>query len=73
MKTQHDVKSYMYAYGYKNLIQAAETLPPQLAGLSHLPCKSCSGCTVQCTMGFDVRGKILDIARIKEIPEDFLV
>lgn len=66
------MRGYMYAYGYKNLGLAAETLHPQLAGRSHLACKNCAGCTVQCTMGFDVRGKILDVARIKEIPEDFL-
>jgi aryl-alcohol dehydrogenase-like predicted oxidoreductase len=66
------MRSFMYAYGYKNLTMAADTLPSQLPGQSRLPCKSCNGCTVQCTMGFDVRGKILDIARIKDIPGDFL-
>lgn len=66
------MRSYMYAYGYKNLTLAAETLHSQFPGLSRLPCKSCDRCTVQCTMGFDVRGKILDIVRIQDIPEDFL-
>jgi aryl-alcohol dehydrogenase-like predicted oxidoreductase len=66
------MRGYMYAYGYKNLSLAAETLQAQLAEDSHLVCKNCSGCTVKCTMGFDVRGKILDVARIKEIPGDFL-
>jgi predicted aldo/keto reductase-like oxidoreductase len=66
------MRSYMYAYGYKNPALAAETLKSEIMDLSHLPCKNCSHCGVQCTMGFDVRGKILDIARIKDIPEDFL-
>jgi len=66
------MRSFMYAYGYKNLTLAAETLHSQFQGQSPLPCKSCNPCTVQCTMGFDVRGKILDVARIKDIPGDFL-
>lgn len=65
------MRSYMYAYGYKRPALAAETL--QSLDLSKLPCGDCNSCNVQCTMGFDVRGKILDIARIQKVPQDFLV
>lgn len=65
------MRSYMYAYGYKNLMAAKETL--DFVDLSNIPCKSCDTCTVHCAMGFDVKDKILDISRIKDIPEDFLV
>jgi len=65
------MRSYMYAYGYKNPAKAKETL--QSLDLSNLPCDRCPTCHVQCTMGFDVRDKVIDIARIKHVPKDFLV
>jgi predicted aldo/keto reductase-like oxidoreductase len=65
------MRSYMYAYGYKKPALAADTL--QAMDLSTLPCNNCNTCNVQCTMGFDVRNKIMDIARIKQVPQDFLV
>lgn len=64
------MRSYMYAYGYKNLALARDTL--NALDLSNLPCTNCNPCKVKCSMGFDIREKILDIVRIKDIPEDFL-
>ena len=64
------MRSYMYAYGYRNLSLARQTMDrTDQPGLS---CKDCKECLVNCTMGFDVRGKVLDIARIREIPEDMI-
>jgi len=64
------MRSYMYAYGYRNLSQARQTMDRlDQHGLS---CKDCNKCQVNCTMGFDVREKILDISRIKEIPEEMI-
>ena len=65
------MRSYMYAYGYKNPAKAKETL--QFLDLSNLACNRCPTCHVQCTMGFDVRDKVIDIARIKHVPKEFLV
>jgi predicted aldo/keto reductase-like oxidoreductase len=65
------MRSYMYAYGYKNPAKARETL--QFLDLSNLACNRCPTCHVQCTMGFDVRDKVTDIARIKHVPKEFLV
>jgi len=65
------MRSYMYAYGYKNPAKAKETL--QSLDLSNLACNQCPTCHVQCTMGFDVRDKVIDIARIKHVPKEFLV
>ena len=59
----------MYAYGHRNLAHAQNTL--NTSGLGEFPCSKCNDCTVNCQMGFDIRTKILDIARIKDIPEDF--
>lgn len=60
------MRSYMYAYGYRNLALAAQTL--EGLRLPGFPCQDCGTCHVQCTMEFNVRNKIFDIARIKDIP-----
>ena len=64
------MRSYMYAYGYRNLEFARKTLDS--ADLSSIPCVNCSECQVNCAMGFDVRSRILDIARLQNIPEDLI-
>jgi len=40
--------------------------------LSDKPCEKCGICNVICISGFDVKNKIMDIARLKEVAEDFL-
>ncbi|NIM59405.1 MAG: oxidoreductase, partial [Candidatus Aminicenantes bacterium] len=65
------MRSYMYAYGYGNLFEARKTL--ETVNMAEIPCKSCRTCQVTCSMGFDVQKKIIDIARIKAVPEEFLV
>jgi predicted aldo/keto reductase-like oxidoreductase len=64
------MRSYMYAYGYKNTSQAFHNMAS--IDLSGKPCEKCGSCNVYCTAGFDVRNKITDIARLQEIPEEFL-
>ena len=63
------MRSYMYAYGYKNISQAWNTLAQ--ADYSG-QCADCSGCMVKCSSGFDIRKKILDISRLKDVPPDFI-
>jgi predicted aldo/keto reductase-like oxidoreductase len=65
------MRSYMYAYGYKNLVAAREAIDHE--DLDNIPCRDCKKCLVNCPMNFDIREKILDISRIKNIPEEFLV
>jgi len=43
------------------------------ANLSDVPCSNCKSCEVKCVMGFDIKNKILDIARLKNVPEEFFV
>ncbi len=64
------MRSYMYAYGYRNTGLAQETL--RCMELSSLACTECLNCNVRCSMGFDVRSKILNVARLKDIPREFL-
>ncbi|MCP4218791.1 MAG: oxidoreductase [bacterium] len=65
------MRSYMYAYGYRNPALARETL--ESVDLTALPCKDCTACGVTCPMSFNIREKVLDIARIKDVPNEFLV
>jgi predicted aldo/keto reductase-like oxidoreductase len=65
------MRSFMYAYGYKDLRYARETLG--YAKIPANPCEGCDKCNVNCTMGFDVRAKVQDIARLNNVPGEFLL
>ena len=65
------MRAYMYTYGYQHASMGQETL----ASLD-LPVDACSGCescSVQCTAGFNVAYKMQDIARLQNVPREFLV
>jgi predicted aldo/keto reductase-like oxidoreductase len=62
------MRSYMYAYGYRNL-GAAYDLVDSL-GVGQNPCAGCSTCAVKCALGFDVRDRASDIARILAAPAE---
>lgn len=64
------MRAFMYAYGYKNPGKAKETITK--VSPRDPPCGQCASCSVSCVMGFDVKTRILDIARVRSIPEDFL-
>jgi predicted aldo/keto reductase-like oxidoreductase len=64
------MRSYMYAYGYRSLASAKTALDP--LGLNEDPCAGCESCAVECSMGFDVKGKVQDIARLRYLPRDFV-
>lgn len=64
------MRSYMYAYGYRNLHHAQQTV--EMADLSGNTCNQCDECTVNCKAGFNLKSKISDIARLKDVPSDFL-
>jgi predicted aldo/keto reductase-like oxidoreductase len=65
------MRSYMYAYGYRNR-EAARELITKL----EIPaggCDTCSECAVVCRKSFSIKKKIEDIVRIKDVPQEFLV
>jgi predicted aldo/keto reductase-like oxidoreductase len=64
------MRSYMYAYGYNNLEMAKITLDS--LGSFKISCNSCSTCEVSCAMGFELKDKIQDIVRLKDVPREFL-
>jgi uncharacterized protein len=64
------MRSYMYAYGYRDLALARETM--DALNLSGSACSGCDACTVSCVQGFNIAEKIKDIDRIRTVPADFL-
>jgi predicted aldo/keto reductase-like oxidoreductase len=63
------MRSYMYAYGYRNL-QAAHELVTSLE-IPENPCGSCSSCVTRCAKGFDLPARVRDIVRLRAVPGDF--
>jgi hypothetical protein len=61
----------MYAHAYRNR-EAAQALLLEL-GLPESPCGDCGECPVLCAKGFDVRQRVQDIVRLREVPREFLV
>ena len=64
------MRSYMYAYGYRNTAQAYYNMAN--VEMSDNPCLNCGSCTIKCPSRFDIKQKITDIARLRKVPEDFL-
>ena len=64
------MRSHMYAFGHRHPGKAKQTL--RSWSPSDVPCGSCAVCGVRCARGFDVKSRALDIARILEVPTEFL-
>jgi hypothetical protein len=60
----------MYAYGYRNVRQARSTL--ESVAISGRSCSQCEVCSVTCASGFDVKDRVQDIVRLKDVPPEFL-
>lgn len=65
------MRAYMYVYDYRNLGMARDLvvslgLPIRVCG------EGCTLCPVKCSVGFNIREKIRDIVRIREIPPEFM-
>jgi len=65
------MRSYMYAYGYRNLEHAQHTLIE--ADLPDNSCRNCDECRIMCAAGFNIKERIEDISRLKKVPQEFLV
>lgn len=53
------VRSAMYADGYENRRMARSRFHSIPAAQRNIPCKDCSGCSVQCPNGVAIRGRLL--------------
>ena len=65
------MRCYMYVYGYRNVAKARETM--ERIELPGAPCAGCGSCRVSCPMGFDVRRRLTDVARLRDVPAEFIV
>jgi predicted aldo/keto reductase-like oxidoreductase len=64
------MRSYMYAYGYRQ-----PALAQSLIASLDLPrrvCEDCSTCPVACLNAWNIREKIHDIIRLRDVPSGFL-
>jgi len=64
------MRAYMYAYGYQKPALAQETLLSIKE--TEARCRECRICAVDCRMGFIVRERFRDIARLRDLPSEFL-
>jgi predicted aldo/keto reductase-like oxidoreductase len=65
------MRAYMYVYDYRNLDMARDLvvslgLPLRVCG------EGCTLCPVKCSVGFNIREKIRDIVRIRDVPPEFI-
>jgi hypothetical protein len=65
------MRGYMYAFGHQELKKARETLRSWTS--AEVMCLNCEKCEVECSLGFDVKSRALDVARILEGSEEFFV
>jgi predicted aldo/keto reductase-like oxidoreductase len=64
------MRSYMYVYGYRNLVAAQDllfslNLPSEICG-------DCASCPVKCLNRWNVSDRIRDVVRLREVPPDFI-
>jgi len=64
------MRAYMYTYGYRNLALAQDLI--MSLNLPNRVCEDCGQCPVKCSIGFNVSGKIRDVVRIREVPQEFI-
>jgi predicted aldo/keto reductase-like oxidoreductase len=64
------MRAYMYTYGYRRPAVAQELVVS--LGLPPRVCEECGVCPVKCSIGFDVPGKIRDVARLRDVPTEFI-
>jgi len=64
------MRCYMYAYGYRSPGQARAAL--DAVDAAGRPCDGCGVCRVACASGFDVKDRVRDILRLKDVPREFL-
>ena len=65
------MRAYMYTYGYRKPAFAQELVVS--LGLPRRICDDCGPCPVKCSIGFDVSRKIRDVARLRDVPSEFIV
>ena len=65
------MRAYMYTYGYQRPAVGQELVVS--LGLPRRICEDCGQCPVKCLNGWNVAGKIRDVARLRDVPSEFIV
>jgi heterodisulfide reductase subunit C len=60
----------MYLHGYRNF-PAAQDLVLSLA-LPREVCANCGGCTVTCANRWNLKDRVRDVVRLRDVPADLL-
>ncbi len=64
------MRAYMYTYGYRRPSVGKELVVS--LGLPSRVCEDCGVCPVKRSIGFDVPSKIRDVARLRNVPTEFI-
>jgi uncharacterized protein len=64
------MRGYMYASGYQNLLHAKDLVAS--LDLPEAPCGACDTCNVACAQGFEVRSRIADVLKLRQVDDLFL-
>lgn len=64
------MRSHMYAFAHRAPTKAKAAL--RSWNTEDIACESCSKCEVECSLGLDIRSRALEIARILDVPDEFL-
>ena len=64
------MRAYMYLYGYRNLVEAQDLLAS--LNLPANPCGDCGPCPVQCLNRWNVSERMQNIARLRDVPPEFI-
>jgi uncharacterized protein len=64
------MRAYMYLYGYRNLVESQDLLSS--LSLPDGPCRDCGSCPVKCLNQWDVSERIRNVARLREVPPEFI-
>ena len=65
------MRAYMYVYGYRN-VGAAQDLVVSL-DLPLNVCADCSTCPITCLNGFNIRDRVRNVVRLRDVPSEFVV
>jgi len=65
------MRAYMYSHGYRNMDKARYVVDHFIEDSD--PCSGCKSCLVECPNGLKVEERIAYVARLKNVPMDFIV
>lgn len=65
------MRAYMYTYGYRDLALARNVIDE--SSFNKDACSDCTNCPVICPHGLPVAERVHDVARLADVPREFLV